>query len=130
MPRRTAGKKYPFVTTDARPHNHRFCPVVNAIVGRVLEGQEEWGVRHDMPAVTDEQTAKEIRTGFYAARYCRELRAALGEPVSIQSNIEQTKAGWVTWVKVWPRSVAKKEIARRVSAGEPLAYNVLQNLKE
>jgi hypothetical protein len=130
VPRRQPGAKYPHVTTDAKPHNHSMCPVINAIVGRVLEGQEEWGTLHRMPPVTDEATAKQVRTGFYAARYCRELTKALGEPVSVQATYEPGDDGtFVNTVRVWPRSVAKREIARRVSSGEPLAYNVLQNLK-
>lgn len=129
MPRRQAGRKYPHVTTDAKPHNHQFCPVVEAIIARNAERGEPWGTRHDMPAVISEDEARKVRTGFYAARYCKRLSHILGEKVSIQSNYEQRGDAWVTWVRVWPRSVAKAEIARRVSSGEPLAYNVLQNMK-
>ena len=125
MPRRTAGAKYPHVTTDAKPHNHGLCPVVQAIMKRVAAGEEEWGALHKMPAVTTEADAKKVRTGFYAARYCREITRALGEPVSIQSNYDEDNGAYVNWVRVWPRSVAKLEIARRVTAGEKLAYNVI-----
>jgi hypothetical protein len=137
VPRKTAGRKYPHVTTDAKPHNHQFCPVVSKIVELAAAGDEEWGTIHEWH-VTAETDAKNARTGFYAARYCRSITARLGEPVSVQANYEPDdpmwKAGkgksaalpttWRVWVRVWPRSVAKKEIARRVKAGEQLAYNV------
>jgi len=125
VPRRQAGARYPHATTDAKPHNHRFCPVVAKIIDRVTEGGEPWGTRHEMPAVISEDEARKARTGFYAARYCRQLRNALGEPASIQSNYEPRGDAWIVWVRVWPRSVAKQEIARRVASGEPLAYNIV-----
>jgi hypothetical protein len=126
MPRRPAGAKYPHVTTAAKPHNHGFCPVIVAIIKKVAAGEETWGTLHKMPAVTTEEKAKEIRTGFYAARYCREITKALGEPVSIQAGFDEDKGTYTDWVRVWPRSVAKVEIARRVAAGEGLAYNIVK----
>ena len=126
MARTGAGHKYPHVTTDARPHNHAMCPIVAAWAGYAAAGGEDWGTRHDMPALTSEAAARKAKTGFYAARYCKELKAQLGEPVSIQADITQPSPGkYVVWFRVWPRSVAKAEIARRVAAGEQLAYNVL-----
>lgn len=126
MPRRGAGHKYPHASTDAKPHNHRFCPVTEAIVRRAVAGTEEWGTRHAMPPVATEDAAKEAKRGFYAARYCRQLTKLLGEPISIQTDYEPYGNAWVVWVKVWPRSVAKKEIARRVASGQPLAYNIVK----
>ncbi len=126
MPRTTAGRRYPHVTTDARPHNHQFCPVVAEIVKAAAAGAEPWGTRHEWH-VTTVDAAKQARTGFYAARYCRGVRDQLGEPASIQSQAEQDGETWKVWVRVWPRSAARAEIARRVKDGEHLAYNVMRS---
>jgi hypothetical protein len=100
------------------------CPVVLVVGDRAAAGLEPWGHRHDMPPVQSETTANEIKQAFYAARYCRKLGAHFGEPLSVQSNIERLgPTSYVVWVRVWPRSVAKAEIVRRVQAREPLAYN-------
>jgi hypothetical protein len=100
------------------------CPVVEVIGDRAVSGAEPWGHRHDMPPVPDAAAAAEIKQAFYSARYCRKLTAHYGEPLSIQSNVEQRgPKSFVVWVRVWPRSVAKAEIVRRVQAKEPLAYN-------
>jgi hypothetical protein len=65
-----------------------------------------------------------VKGAFYAARYCRQLTKHFGEPVSIQSDIERLgDTAYRVWVRVWPRSVAKAEIIRRVQAKESLAYN-------
>lgn len=79
-----------------------------------------------MPPVDSETTARRVKNDFYAARYCRELAAAHGEPLSVQADFEQAGDKYVVWVRVWPRSVARAEITRRVKAKEPLAYNVLK----
>lgn len=129
MATRRAGAAYPHATTAAKPHNHQYCPVVLAIINRAVAGDEPWGTRHDMPAVSDETKAKEIKTGFYAARYCREITKTLGEPVSIQAGTDDAGGAWVAWLRVWPRSVAKQEIARRVAEGETLAYNIVKRSK-
>lgn len=127
MARTRAGKRYPHVTTAAREHNHRMCPVVEMIADRVAAGAEPWGTRHDMPAVPADKIAREVKQAFYSARYCKQLMAKTGEPLSVQSDFDRIgKTSFVVWVRVWPRSVAKAEIARRVNAGEPLAYNVLR----
>lgn len=124
MARPGAGKRYPHITTAAKPHNHRMCPVVRVIGDRAAAGLEAWGTRHDMPVVPSETTAKEVKGAFYAARYCRQLAKHFGEPVSIQSDIERiSDTEYRVWVRVWPRSVAKAEIVRRVNAKQPLAYN-------
>ncbi len=125
MPRSGAGHRYPFATTAAREHNHRFCPTVAAIARNAQAGNETWGTRHEWH-VTSEDDAKAAKAGFYAARYCRQIRDELGEAASVQSGYEPAGETFVTWVRVWPRSVAKAEIARRVKDGEPLAYNVLK----
>lgn len=124
MARQRAGKRYPHITTAAKPHNHRMCPVVEVIGDRAQTGAEPWGHRHDMPPVPSETIANELKQAFYSARYCRKLTAHFGEPLSIQSNVERlADTEYVVWVRVWPRSVAKAEIVRRVKAKEPLAYN-------
>lgn len=127
MARTRAGKRYPHVTTDARPHNHSFCPVVRVISSRAMLGAEPWGTRHDMATVQSETMARKVKQGFYAARYCPELTKHVGEPISVQSDFERIgDTEYQVWVRVWPRSVAKAEIARRVKSGEELAYNVLR----
>ena len=126
MPRTRAGRRYPHVTTEARPHNHQFCPVVSAIAAAAAKGDEPWGTRHEWH-VTTEDAARSARTGFYAARYCKAVRGQLGEPASVQSQYEPDGETWKVWVRVWPRSAARAEIARRVKAGERLAYNVMRS---
>lgn len=127
MARQRAGRRYPYVTTDAKPHNHRMCPVVQAIVKRAAAGAEPWGTQWPMPAVPSETVAKEIKSAFYAARYCRAIATIFGEPVSVQSDFERVADNdYRVWVRVWPRSVAQQEIARRVKDNEPLHYNVLR----
>lgn len=124
MARQRAGKRYPHITTAAKPHNHRMCGVVRVIGDRAAAGLEAWGQRHDMPPVPSETVAAEIKQAFYSARYCRALAKHFGEPVSIQANFDRiSTTQYVVWVKVWPRSVAQAEIVRRVKAKEPLAYN-------
>lgn len=124
MGRQRAGKRYPHITTAAKPHNHRMCPVVRVIGDRAAAELEPWGHRHDMPPVPSESAANEIKQAFYAARYCRQLAKHFGEPVSIQSNVERLgDTAYVVWVRVWPRSVAKAEIVRRVKDKEALPYN-------
>lgn len=126
MARKQAGRRYPHATTDAKPHNHRMCPVVGEIIAAAVQGAEPWGTRHEW-TVRTEDIARDAKTGFYATRYCRQLRALLGEPVSVQSDCEPAGEHWKVWVRVWPRSVAKAEIARRVESGEKLAYNVMRS---
>lgn len=129
MARQRAGKRYPHITTAAKPHNHRMCGVVRVIGDRAAAGVEPWGTLHEMPAVPSETIAKEVKGAFYSARYCRQLTQHFGEPVSIQSDIERRGATeYVVWVRVWPRSVAKAEIVRRVKAKEPLAYNAARGV--
>lgn len=127
MPRVTAGRRYPHATTDARPHNHRFCPVIGKIADSVRAGAEEWGTPHEWP-VPSETIADEVKRAFYAARYCAQLGRRFGEMMSIQAGYRPREGGgYYVWVRVWPRSIARKEMARRVKAGEPLAYNVMRS---
>lgn len=123
MPRRTAGRRYPHATTDAREHDHRMCLVVQAIADRATAGDEPWGTRHDMPVLPDEATAKKVRSRMHTTKFCRGLERRFGELMSVKCEIEPAAKGWLVWVKVWPRSLARAEITRRVSAGEQLHYN-------
>jgi hypothetical protein len=121
------GRRYPHVTTDAKPHEHMMCPVVRKIGDQAAAELEPWGTRHDMPPVPSETIARKVKGAFYSARYCRELGKHFGEPVSIQSDFDRLgDTSYVVWFRVWPRSVAQKEIARRVKNKEPLHYNVLK----
>jgi len=124
---RPAGKKYPHVTTDAKPHEHRWCPVAGAIAQRALAGKEQWGVRHDFPAFATEDKAKEVRAGLYKARNCKILRDEGLPELSVQAEYDTLADGtFRPWIRVFLRSQAKAEIARRVKAGEPLHYNVMR----
>lgn len=123
MARKTAGRRYPHATTDAREHDHRMCKVVEAIADRVTAGQEEWGIVHPMPPVGDEATAKSIRARLFRAKFCTALKKKYGELMSVRCEYELTELGYVISVQVWPRSVARAEITRRVNAGEKLHYN-------
>lgn len=132
MAKRPAGRRYPHVTTAAKEHDHRWCPVVGAVARRAVAGQEQWGVRHDLPAVGELTNdsgsgALDIKRGLYRARSCRQLRGEGLPLLSIQADYEQLSDGtYRPWVRVFDRAQAKKEIVRRVSSGEPLAYNTLR----
>ena len=127
MPRKTAGRKYPFTTTAAKEHNHTMCPVVEAIARKVVAGDEAWGTLHTWNVVS-EADAKAAVKGFYAARYCKELKGITGEWMSIRASYEIDQDGetYVVRLQVWPRSVARAEIVRRIQDGEPLAYNPMK----
>jgi hypothetical protein len=125
VPRQTAGRNFAHVTTQAKPHNHQMCPVVAAIARTAAAGGEAWGTRHEWTVRTGD-IARDTMRGFYAAKRCREIRAEFGEDMSVQSSVEESGQAWKVWVRVWPRSVARAEIARRVRDGEQLHYNVLR----
>lgn len=128
MAKRPAGKRYPHATTAARPHDHRWCPVAGAIAQRAVDGKEQWGVLHEFPPVGDEETAADIKRGFYRARSCKELRAEGLPAISIQAGYEHLDDGtYRPWLRVFDRNQARHEIVRRVQSGEPLAYNVLRS---
>lgn len=133
MGKRPAGARYPHVTTTAKPHDHRWCPVVGAIASRVLRGREQWGVRHDLPPVAelendDGSGAVQIKRGLYRARTCRQLHAEGLPALSVQADIDHLPDGrYQVWVRVWDRKIAKAEIVRRVRDGEQLDYNVMRS---
>jgi hypothetical protein len=125
MPRTTAGRGYPHATTQAREHDHRVCAIVEKIADRVTAGAEQWGVIHPMPPVPDEATARKMRSRFFTAKFCKILGRKYGELMSVRCEYQQAANGWVLTVQVWPRSVARAEITRRVRDGEELHYNPL-----
>lgn len=133
MPRkRPAGRRYPHVTTDALPHDHRWCPIIGAIAKDAADGKEQWGQLHVYSALPDETNedgtgALDIKRGFYRARSCRQLRG-LGIPlISIQADYYRLDDGtFQPWVRVFTREQAKAEIVRRVQGNEPLPYNALR----
>lgn len=127
MARQRPGKKYPHITTDARPHDHSMCPVVQAAADRVVAGADQWGERHPLPPVPSASIAAKLKGSFYAARYCRKLADRYGEPLSVQAGFDRAADdAYVVWFRVWPRTVARAEIVRRVKSGEPLHYNVVK----
>jgi hypothetical protein len=117
--RRPAGRKYPHVTTAARPHDCTWCGVVQTIYDRAQAGKEPWGALHLMPRVPDEETALEVKRGFYRSRRKH------GWSVQAGYDADDT-GGYRPWVRVWTREAAKAEIVRRVKNGEPLSYNVVR----
>ena len=125
--KRPAGRRYPHATTDAREHDHRWCPVAGAVAQRAMAGKEDWGTRHDYPAVRSEAEARDIKNGLYRARSCRALRAE-GIPVlSVQADYDRMEDGtFRPWLRVWTKEAGRAEIIRRVKAGEPLHYNVMR----
>jgi hypothetical protein len=126
--KRPAGRKYPHATTDAREHDHQYCPVAGAIAKRAIGKREQWGTRHDFPAVATEDEAKEIKAGMFRARNCQVLRGEGLPEISVQADYDQLADGtFRPWLRVFLRSQAKAEIARRVKAGESLVYNVMRN---
>lgn len=137
MPRTTAGARYPFASTAARQHDHRWCPVVDAIAARAAAGGEPWGAEHDMPPLDGAEQATRIRQGLFRGRGCARLRKQHGQlSVSVTyrddrgelHNRAVPRAGkYVLVVRVWTRGAAKQEIARRVADGQPLDYNVMRS---
>lgn len=136
MPRKTAGARYPHASSTARQHDHRWCPVVGIVAERVTAGKEDWGLEHALPPIGSETRAAEIRQGLFRGRDCAKLKKAHGElSVSVTYRMPDgtlsnspvaTERGYVLVVRVWSRTIAKKEITRRVSDGEALHYNVMR----
>lgn len=138
MPRRQAGYRYPFATTDARKHECAMCDVIIAIADRADTGKEPWGTPHEMPAMqVTEARAAEVRRQLFGGRNCKRARRLYGElSVSVtylrpdgemvNQPAVRLEQGYVLCVRVWSRDQAKREIARRVQAGEELSYNVLK----
>jgi hypothetical protein len=137
MPRTSAGKAYPHITTDAKKHECRLCDVIGKIAERARSGEEKWGTEHDMPLLSrSESEIAEIRRQLFAARYCRRLALVHGtlsvsvtyrgpDGSLINSPPVRLEGGYQLVVRVWSREQSKKEIVRRVAAGESLAYNVM-----
>jgi hypothetical protein len=136
MARKTAGAKYPHASSTARPHDHRWCPVVGAVVEQVKAGGEQWGQPHPLPPVASDILAVQIRQGLFRGRDCSDLKkkhGSLSVSVTYQGddgelhNKPVTSGGkYVLVVRVWDRKTAKQEIARRVGDGEQLHYNVMR----
>lgn len=139
MPRTRAGRRYPYATTDARQHDHTYCPVVSAIAERVEQGAEDWGTPHPLPLPPDttEDQARRIRRGVFLGRSCKRNTARYGglsvsakwrldDGTEVNGSPVRSSDGYVLVVRVWSRAAGKQEMARRVSAGQPLHYNVLR----
>jgi hypothetical protein len=120
LARKTPGKRYPYATTAARPHDHRFCPVVKAIAAEAKAGREAWGTLHPMPPVPTRELAEQARRGLFAARkHGHSVRAEI-------LDYDDAAGGYVVTVQVWTRAAAKQYIANQVATGQPLAYNVMR----
>lgn len=137
MARKTAGYRYPHATTDARQHDHTWCPVIGKIADRVAAGTEPWGIPHPMPPIAGEPDAARIRQGLFRGRSCRQVTSKHGQlSVSVMYRYADGTEGnkpdlgpggrYVLVVRVWDRKTAKREMARRVKNGEQLHYNVLR----
>lgn len=137
MPRTRAGKRYPYATTDARPHDHTFCGVAAAIARSAAAGAEDWGTPHPLvlPADATEDDARRIRRGIFTGRGCpRGVHGPLSVAVKwrtedggeVNGEPSRTAAGYVLVVRVWQRDAGKRELARRVRQGQELHYNVLR----
>lgn len=139
MPRKGAGAKYPFITTQARKHDHTMCPVIGTIAERARNGDEPWGTEHDLPILggVDEARINEIKNQLFTGRSCTRLareHGALSVSVTYRtpdgglqnSPPVRLEGGYQLVVRVWSRAAAKAEIERRVSNGEALAYNVMR----
>lgn len=124
MPRVTAGRRYPHATTEAREHDHTWCAIVGAIADHVTAGDEPWGTPHPL-SLPSRREAERVRAGIYRARYCRELTARYGEPLSVQAIQEQGAGGWTVTLRVWTRTAATRWVAAGRD-GQGLAYNVLR----
>ncbi len=126
---RPASHRYPHVTTDSREADHRFCPVLEVVRQLVERGAEPWGVEHPMPDKLTLAEAIDAKQGLYRARNHTSLkRGACGSmPLSVRANYRANGDGTYSIVfQVWSRAQAKKEITRRVTAGETLAYNPMR----
>ena len=99
-----------------------------AVARRAIDGKEEWGTRHDYPPVPTEAEARSIAHGMYLARDCKQLKAEGMPPLSVRTNVDRMEDGtFRPWLQVWLKTAGRREIVRRVKAGEPLAYNVMRD---
>lgn len=127
MARKIAGRRYPFASTDARQHDHRFCPVVAKLAKLAGEGAEAWGTVHAYP-VSSAAQADDAKRGIYRARkHGYSPRAVVvGPGGQLASGAIVPEGSWVVEVQVFTRAAAKSYIAGQVQQGRPLAYNVLR----
>lgn len=105
------------------------CPVLAAVAGRAERGTESWGTPHPLPPVPDKATADKAVKSLYRARNHTGLkRGGCGSrALSVRAVAIRNHDGtWTITLQVWDRKLGKKEIARRVQAGESLKYNVLR----
>lgn len=133
MPRRGAGYRYPHATTDAREHACRMCTVIGLIAAKARDGAEEWGTLHQLPPLDSGPQARKIRNQLFDGRTCKKNTNVHGElSVSVKylnpdgthtDSSALTDHGYVLVVRVWPKDTGRKEITRRVSRGESLAFN-------
>lgn len=128
MARKTAGRKYPYATTAARPHDHVYCPAVQAFVARAKAGLDAWGQVHALPAVGTLEQAERAKAGLYRARkHGYSIRArVIGPGGQLASGAAVADGQYVVELQVWTRAAAREYIAGEVQAGRPLAYNVLR----
>lgn len=126
MARTRSGKRYPYTTTDARAHDHRFCSVVQTIAQLAEAGQEPWGTVHPMPPAGSLDQAEDAKRGLYRARkHGYSIRAAVLKPGDQLPDGHLVADGqYVVTLQVWTRQAAKQYIAAQVQAGQRLAYNV------
>lgn len=133
MPRKTAGHRFPHATTEARPHDHTMCKIIDMIAERAGSGDEEWGTVHRMPPLPDAAQAHAVRNKLFNARKCRTLARIHGTlSVSVRYATDTgeltntrtvTAKGYVLAVAVYPRAQARQNIITRVNSGERLSYN-------
>jgi hypothetical protein len=133
MPRKTAGYKYPHVSSTAREHDHRMCAVIDAIARRAASGAEPWGTPHHMPPLGDESQAHRVRNRLFGGRSCPRLARVHGTlSVSVMYATDAgeytnartaTGKGFVLVVRVFTRDAGQQAITERVASGQQLAYN-------
>lgn len=128
MARKTAGAKYPYASTDARQHDHRFCGVVATLAELAKSGAEPWGTVHAMPAASTWDQAEDAKRGLYRARkHGFSVRAIVRGPgQELAGGAVVADGQYVVEVQVFTRAQAKQHIAAKVQAGQPLAYNVMR----
>jgi hypothetical protein len=141
VPRKGAGWKYPHITTQAKPHDHTMCPVIGQIATLARSGSEPWGTPHEIgPIPVTQAKITEIRNQLFHHKKCQRILAehgALSASVTYRDPDGQLvnpgtappprlEGGYVLVIQVWTRERGKANIASRVEAGEPLAFNILR----
>lgn len=99
----------------SRERETRWDPVITAAL------EHPYRTRHVAGVLDDEREARDAAAGIYAAR--RHFK------VSVKSGVEPSPDGkkFTVWFILFDPADAKKYIAAKVAAGEPLAYNVLRS---